>query len=407
MFTVCPKCALRLVVTAADLRVAQGYVRCGRCSNVFNALAQLSEERQSLAATEPETPPAAPGTEPAPEAPADEEAIPEGALEFNPATTDAASVFVQPPPDPQWTAATGSFKELVAGQEPPAATSERVDVEIDASLLSDLVQGGQPAPASVPATPQPAPAASVSPAPGPAAGAAPASAPRRPGHPRPVSGAAAKPLAPPTRAAEPPRTPVPAVAQPRDQPLLPPEASVDSSTPRSAPARLTLAWTGGVVLLALLLAAQIVNHRRDALATNPRLNRPLAALYGALGVSLVPHWDLHAYDIRQLGAKVAPGSVSSITVGASVRNLGPRPQPLPLLRVTLQDRFGNRIASRDVQPREYLPASVPATSLLAPDQRIDAEMAFVDPGSNAVGFELDACLPVRGGVACANDATSR
>ncbi|MGC1730171.1 MAG: MJ0042-type zinc finger domain-containing protein, partial [Steroidobacteraceae bacterium] len=47
MFTVCPKCALTLVVTAADLRVAQGYVRCGRCSSVFNALAQLSDERQA------------------------------------------------------------------------------------------------------------------------------------------------------------------------------------------------------------------------------------------------------------------------------------------------------------------------------------------------------------------------
>src|SRR5581483_5196148 len=50
MFTVCPKCALTLVVTAADLRVAQGYVRCGRCSNVFNALARLSEDREAAAA---------------------------------------------------------------------------------------------------------------------------------------------------------------------------------------------------------------------------------------------------------------------------------------------------------------------------------------------------------------------
>ena len=47
MFTVCPKCALTLVVTAGDLRVAQGYVRCGRCSNVFNALSRLAEDRQA------------------------------------------------------------------------------------------------------------------------------------------------------------------------------------------------------------------------------------------------------------------------------------------------------------------------------------------------------------------------
>ncbi|MGH8268124.1 MAG: hypothetical protein ACRETS_12450, partial [Steroidobacteraceae bacterium] len=72
------------------------------------------------------------------------------------------------------------------------------------------------------------------------------------------------------------------------------------------------------------------------------------------------------------------------------------------------DRFGNRIASRDVQPRDYLPRAIPATSLLSVDQRIDAVMAFVDPGSNAVGFELDACLPVSGGrVACANDVSAR
>src|SRR5664279_5102041 len=49
MFTVCPKCALNLAVTAADLRIGQGYVRCGRCTNVFNALLGLSEE--------PHTPP--------------------------------------------------------------------------------------------------------------------------------------------------------------------------------------------------------------------------------------------------------------------------------------------------------------------------------------------------------------
>src|SRR3954466_14630684 len=56
MFTVCPKCALTLVVTAADLRVAQGYVRCGRCSNVFNALSRLSEDRQAGAQQSASTP---------------------------------------------------------------------------------------------------------------------------------------------------------------------------------------------------------------------------------------------------------------------------------------------------------------------------------------------------------------
>src|ERR1700753_1978230 len=71
MFTVCPKCALTLVVTAADLRVAQGYVRCGRCSNVFNALARLSEDRQAAApATSSPDPAPVPAPEAAPPPPA-------------------------------------------------------------------------------------------------------------------------------------------------------------------------------------------------------------------------------------------------------------------------------------------------------------------------------------------------
>src|SRR5882757_1967507 len=43
MFTICPKCTLTLAVTANDLRLGQGYVRCGRCATVFNALVSLSE----------------------------------------------------------------------------------------------------------------------------------------------------------------------------------------------------------------------------------------------------------------------------------------------------------------------------------------------------------------------------
>ncbi|HYX73375.1 MAG TPA: MJ0042-type zinc finger domain-containing protein, partial [Steroidobacteraceae bacterium] len=181
MFTVCPKCALTLVVTAADLRVAQGYVRCGRCSSVFNALARLSDERQvGTAGDEPAALASPEPTEPAQQADADlspldqaltqedaapdsdtsaaaEEPIPEGALEFNPDTTDVGAVFVEPPPNPQWTAATGSFKAMRAAslasthevaevpEEPSGDAGEpQVDVEIDAAFMADMLRESAP-----------------------------------------------------------------------------------------------------------------------------------------------------------------------------------------------------------------------------------------------------------------------
>ena len=60
MSTTCPNCPLHLAVTPADLRVGQGYVRCGRCERVFNALVSLAEDEDSGPALGRTTSPPAP-----------------------------------------------------------------------------------------------------------------------------------------------------------------------------------------------------------------------------------------------------------------------------------------------------------------------------------------------------------
>ena len=436
MFTVCPKCALTLVVSAEDLRVAQGYVRCGRCSSVFNALARLTEEGQIAAEsfeTEAPAPAASPTPPPAPpdaspQSVTDEDAIPEDALEFDPTTTDVASVFVEPPPNPLWTAATGTFKAMVAAnqeaapaQQPDSRSEEaapaqdsdsQVDVELDAELLASILHIDLPEPPAPRETPPPA------------ARQAPPPAPRETPPPAARQAAPPAPRAPPPAAAqEAPRPAARETPPPGPAPEAPVRARSVASQAR-APRRMRLGedlsastrtarllphlWHAGSGLAVLLLLAQIVNHYRDELAATTRFHRPITALYASLGVRLAPHWDLRAYEVHQLGASVEPASAGLITVRASVKNAAAQPQPLPVLRVTLQDRFGNRIAARDVAPPMYLPHATPGSAFLSAGQRIDAEMGFVDPGANAVGFEIDACLPASGGeVTCANDAIAR
>jgi len=70
VFTVCPKCTLTLVVTTVDLRAGQGYVRCGRCANVFNALIALREGDPNAAVSDSTRqrmiePPPSPSVQPA------------------------------------------------------------------------------------------------------------------------------------------------------------------------------------------------------------------------------------------------------------------------------------------------------------------------------------------------------
>src|SRR6267142_323969 len=415
MFTVCPKCALTLVVTTEDLRIAQGYVRCGRCSSVFNALARLAEDRGTSeesggpapAAPPPgkQTPPQTPPPENAPpQSVTDDDAIPQDALEFDPTKTDVSSVFVEPPPNPQWTAATGTFKAMIAANQEAAQAPKaqadsdgQIDVEIDPELLASILHIEPPVPPAPTAAPPPVTSRPISPSHPP-----PSRATRAPDAPTAAASAAPqpalRPAPPPARSA--PEAPVRAPRKTR------PGADVYQSTGMER--LLPHLWRAGAAVALLVLLAQIVNHYRDQLAATARLHRPLTRVYASLGVPLVPRWDLRAYEVRQLGASVEPTSAGVITVRASIKNAAPQPQPLPLLRVTLQDRFGNRIAARDVAPPSYLPHAPSASALLSAGERIDAEMGFVDPGANAVGFEIDACLPTSGGeVTCANDAVAR
>ena len=52
MFTQCAKCETIFKLSAEDLRAAGGQVRCGRCGEVFNALARLAEDANAFSTGE-------------------------------------------------------------------------------------------------------------------------------------------------------------------------------------------------------------------------------------------------------------------------------------------------------------------------------------------------------------------
>ncbi len=531
MFTVCPKCALTLVVTPQDLRVAQGYVRCGRCSNVFNAIVGLTDDRSALAAggqgggqsgspstastsiirrapsipddepphdassetgeseaiyAEPDAeevkfqevfsepapapapapisfvaPPPGPPVKAAAPAPAetppparqpfdpqkrysDTEGIDtcsEHELEFNPDVTDVTKVFVEAATVTfKSNAATGRFEKIVLRPDEGAPTDS-----------SAAARAPQPAP---PATPTP-PASSSAARP-----AVPARPPRdaedlqieselrslaarldtSESYPAPTFQMAANdaggeaesdrgaeadadsddrsigdiyakatPRPPPPRdtgrpAAQRASARTEGAAPSGDDDEIEADGAAETFTPAFPPRARFMVWVAGAAMLSLALVAQAIHHNRHDLATHALLNRPLTRFYKAIGVPLVPNWDLTAYDVRQLGASTNEGGQGTLTVRASLKNNATQPLPLPLLRITMQDRYGNRIATRDVGPTGYVPGAVPPEAHLGVGQRVDAEMTFKDPGQDAVGFEIDACLPAASGrIACAND----
>lgn len=460
MFTICPKCALTLAVTAGDLRVGQGYVRCGRCSSVFNALAALNDDapaaaedassdqderatgtltRPALAQAQPSAAPAldsndeqsdsadvaieidpsdtltnydelvAPSTQVEANSPPADDAFTLTDVDMdlsvadNPGKPDSAStapsnddyefridrdeigeIFVEPHGDAD--EPTGTFETIILEGEGILQTEEWLPEETVQAEIDSIAQEYSRATDTTTLAAASFALDEV------AARARDAAAPT-------TSGTAE------FRALSLDGEPI-SRDESRGRDV---DDAFTSSAPSDADVKEAVSWQVMVmriaaILLVLVLIAQIVHRYRNELAAMPALNGALTSFYAGLGSPLHPRWDLTAYDVRQLGAVSSAEESDQLVVRASVRNTAQAAQPFPLLRLTLQDRFGKRVASRDLEPAEYL-GKPGGGSFLAAGQRVDAEIAVVDPGRSAVGFELDACLRVRvDGILCAGES---
>ena len=481
MFTVCPKCTLTLVVTTVDLRAGQGYVRCGRCSNVFNALIALREGDPSNAASdtakrrlletapksvdpapgvgvamdpepepepqpepEPEPEPeaeAAAEVEPEPEIAAEEielvaEAEPEPelepvaeepSLEFDAAATDVSEIFISPP-EAEHDTSSGNYEAVVMQVEPhatvPPPVAETADdashtdtvAADDWSLLDDdepqadaesvieespLTFGGEPANESEtgePATTQPDPAW-VEQMFAEAEAQAVAKQGRTPA--RRMSDVADHGDTDDDAEAETSGTSKPPPTQPSDAALAPLLVKPVTFRP-------SWQYVAGIAGLVLVFGLQVAHFNRQSIAIDPTFGPIASRIYGWFGATLSPRWDLTAYSVRQLGADSEDADGSRLRVRVSLHNESARVQPFPLLRLTLSDRFGNPVATRDLEPADYLPKRIADQRLLEPDQRVDAEVHVLDPGKTAMGFVVDACLRSQNGtIGCTADARAR
>jgi predicted Zn finger-like uncharacterized protein len=365
MFTVCPKCTLTLAVTADDLRAGQGYVRCGRCLNVFNALLALSEQ---------------PGESEVDEATVYSQADPVSSSQVSRALASGAHAAV-PPDAPSLSISDSQRARLPTERSADGAIESESTAADGTASFETIVLEGEGITQTEEFAPQEAVDSEIA----------------------ALAGRLADESDQSVSANDDDAT----AAQP-DTGLAVEEAAAVEIIELATPPRHFWRWAIGACLLALLLAAQGINHWRDALASRPALNAALTKLYARFGLSLDPHWDLAAYEIRQQGAASDPGDSHVIHVRLSLANHALRAQPVPLVRLTLLDRYGKRLAARDLTPAEYWPRGQSPRSFLGHDERIDSEVQVRDPpGADSANFEIDVCLAsVRGAIHCQGDLST-
>ena len=107
-----------------------------------------------------------------------------------------------------------------------------------------------------------------------------------------------------------------------------------------------LAATGlFALLLVTILGAQLVHYYRASLLPDAVWGPLIRQAYDRLGIDLPPDWELDRYDIRQLGGVQDPARPGVLVISISVRNQASRAQPFPVIRLVLEDRWGERSPS--------------------------------------------------------------
>jgi predicted Zn finger-like uncharacterized protein len=418
VFTQCSKCETVFKLSAEVLRAAGGQVRCGKCGEIFNALVHLAEDASAFTTGESsfelETRADSILQSPAPSSsrraqPSPEDSAPSGMeiarlqiLDWN--EGDSPDAPAEPAEDPAAEALGETSLEFTL----PPGELDRIFVETKKGVLPRMPRVPAAKPESAepeeieifnaadPIVDIPAPAAAKPKIPAATAAAAASSAPAPSGF--EVSEDVRREML----------SGIELTAHPESLELERADRSLrDSTSPfddlgRQKSDRGFIPWLAAAIIAGALLLVQLVHQNREWLATHAPLGGSIRALYSTIGAPVAPPANLSAYQLRQWGVTGDPAGEGTLRVRASILNTAAQLEPYPLLRVTLANRFGGSIGTRDFEPSEYL--GKPTAKLLAPGERADATLDILDPGKSAEGFEIDVCL--RGAdrrVSCAND----
>jgi predicted Zn finger-like uncharacterized protein len=443
--TQCPHCHTTFRVASDQLKLRGGIVRCGACQSIFDGNAHLID-LEALAASKGEPAPAA-AAQPHPEAgqeaaapdalaaeaaaPAGEQEQPVYTLDFD-HTFDPLGILPKAAPEseeaepaseeaeaeaqPHDEAAPEAVADEAAPEPAPDASAyapqDRIEPSFELPVDEELV--AQPLPDDEHAYQDETPAETAASASMDASMSAAAPADGIPSSALPLraSAAGADTLAPPSapapatksaraKAAEArarrsrltptridaPKLRVPASSEP-DEPEFVKRSRKQEESGRTR----RLLMIGGAVLLALLLAAQLVLEYRNVLAARypgarPVLNAGCAVLRCRLGLpAQIENLSIETGELSTLG-------VDTYSLNTLLRNQGSLVQAWPSIQLELTDANDKPLLRRVFGPADYLPRGVPAAAGFAARSEQPVRLNFALSGLKPSSYHIIVFYP--------------
>jgi predicted Zn finger-like uncharacterized protein len=350
--TRCTACGTIFRIVEDQLRVSDGWVRCGRCAEIFDARELLFDiEREApppwpaqyapAAAVEPEPEPL-PTPPPPPPAP--------------PAYTPPPDWMPPPEPEPRAEALPTGWPTSDLGRhesrpEPHWVEDDRVVEPVD-EPSPILAREAEPEPSMAemaPITAEPA---------------------ERPGK--------------PAKAAKPPKPKKPAKPEPAVPEFM---RQAESSARWNRPA-VKAALGAASLLLAAVLALQVTLHFRDALAAlHPPLREPLRGLCGITGCEIKPWRRIEALSID--ATSLSPVGSSSYKLNLSLRNKTGVDVAAPWVELSLTDAAGAPFSRRVLGPEALNPV---LTQVNAESEQA-LSLVFSTGGQKVSGYSVNIFYP--------------
>lgn len=178
-----------------------------------------------------------------------------------------------------------------------------------------------------------------------------------------------------------------------------------SITPPHAAHRPGRGWLLAAIVLGLTLALQLVHAERVPLAGVPGLGSALKSVYGALGMPIPPRRAPDRLHVIRAQMGTHPTLPGVLELSAMLANEAGFDQPWPVLKVSLEDRWGKTVGQRFFKAADYLADD--AAAKFKANSNVVATVEIVDPGQDAVGFHVQPCFVVDNGYACADRQQAR
>lgn len=177
-------------------------------------------------------------------------------------------------------------------------------------------------------------------------------------------------------------------------PHVVPEKYKDAYTASSSTLISSLLWSAAILLLMSTLLIEYAWFNRDQLNQIPQMQALTDRLCQQVDCKNISMRNPAKIELISRNVYSHPNEKNALMVNITMKNHADFAQPYPIMQIKFSDVRGGNVAARRFLPAEYLPEELQQQDsqqlqLLEPDTNMTFTMEIHDPGKQAMTYEFD------------------